>query len=343
MVAVKPADIRSVLSREPREPVVLVFGPDQGLVAERAGKLASLVAGDGGDDPFRMLRIDGDALAQDPARLVDEANTISLFGGKRVIQVRAGSRNIAPAVKPLLDAPPKDAVVIIQAGDLARNAPLRTLCERSATALAIPCYADGPREIAALVDEVLGAHGLQIDADARAHLLGLLGADRQTSRNELEKLALYAHGCGAIDMAAVDAVCGDAAALAYDALTDAVFTGALSDVDTQSQRLVADGADPGVLLNMVVRHGLALLSARIQIESGAPAGAALERMRVHFKRRDAVQLQLRLWRAGELQQVLRDTAAAVGNCRKNASLSAGIARTAMWAIAMRAARRARQG
>ena len=39
---------------------------------------------------------------------------------------------------------------MIEAGDLAKTAPLRTLCEKSAKALAIPCYADDARAIADL-------------------------------------------------------------------------------------------------------------------------------------------------------------------------------------------------
>ena len=51
------------------------------------------------NDPFALVRLDGDALASDPARLVDEATTVPLFGGRRAIRVRAGSRNLASGVE----------------------------------------------------------------------------------------------------------------------------------------------------------------------------------------------------------------------------------------------------
>ena len=85
-------------------------------------------------DPFALVRLDGDELASEPSRLVEEANTMPLFGGRRAVWVKAGSRNFAAAVETLLAAPPTDCRVVIEAGDLRRNAPLRTVCERAKTA-----------------------------------------------------------------------------------------------------------------------------------------------------------------------------------------------------------------
>ena len=125
MVAVRPGDVEATLSRiDPLRPVLLLFGPDTGLVRERA-RIFLAKAGEGSTDPFGLVRIDGDDIAGDPGRLVDEAGTVALFGGRRVISVRAGSKNIVPAVEALLAMPGLDAVVVIEAGDLKKGAPLR--------------------------------------------------------------------------------------------------------------------------------------------------------------------------------------------------------------------------
>jgi len=74
------------------------------------------------------------------------------------------------------------------------ESPLRRACERAKTAVAIGCYPDGERDLAKLIDDELRVSNLRIAPDARASLMALLGGDRQASRNELKKLALYAHG-----------------------------------------------------------------------------------------------------------------------------------------------------
>ena len=56
------------------------------------------------DDPqdaFQLVRMDGDAIASDPLKLADEANTIGLFGGRRAIRVSPTSKPLLAALEPL--------------------------------------------------------------------------------------------------------------------------------------------------------------------------------------------------------------------------------------------------
>src|SRR3954469_23175293 len=117
MVALKSSEIELFVARpDPARAVVLVFGPDAGLVSERVDAIVRASVDDP-SDPFSLVRLDGDAVASDPARLVDEATTVPLFGGGGGGPVRAGSRNIVPAVEAVLAAPLQDCRVVIEAGD----------------------------------------------------------------------------------------------------------------------------------------------------------------------------------------------------------------------------------
>src|SRR5437870_7198545 len=157
MVALKAADVDRFMARpDPARPIVLVFGPDAGLVRERTEALIKSSVDDP-SDPFSLARLDGEELAGEPARLVEEANTVPLFGGRRAVWVKAGSRNIAPAVEPVLVSPAPDCRVVIEAGDLKRSAPLRAICERSKHAVALPCYPDAERDLVRLIDAELRA------------------------------------------------------------------------------------------------------------------------------------------------------------------------------------------
>src|SRR5205814_10282701 len=135
MVAIKAADVDAFVARpDPARRVVLVFGPDAGLVGERVRAILAASVDDP-NDPFALARLEGEALTAEPSRLTEEALTMPLFGGRRAVWVKAGSRNIAPAVEALLAEPLFAAAptcrVVIEAGDLRRNAPLRVGCERS--------------------------------------------------------------------------------------------------------------------------------------------------------------------------------------------------------------------
>ncbi len=102
MTALKASDVDAFVARpDAARPVVLIYGPDSGLVSERA-KTIVRASVDNPDDPFSLVRIEGDDLSGNPLRLVEEANTIPLFGGRRAIWVKPTSRNIASAVESLL-------------------------------------------------------------------------------------------------------------------------------------------------------------------------------------------------------------------------------------------------
>jgi phosphoribosylformimino-5-aminoimidazole carboxamide ribotide isomerase len=151
--------------------------------------------------------------------------TVPLFGGRRAIRVRAGSRSFASGVDTLAEMPMKDCRVVIEAGELRPESPLRKACERAKTAVAIGCYPDTERDLAKLIDDELRLSSLRISPDARATLMALLGGDRQASRNELRKLTLYAHGKGEVTLDDVMAVVADASELKLDPVVDGAFAG----------------------------------------------------------------------------------------------------------------------
>src|SRR5262249_12249011 len=156
------------------KPIVLVFGQDAGLVRERAEKIIHASVKDP-KDPFALSHLEGDALASEPSRLVEEAHTVPLFGGKRAVWIKSGSRNYIAAVEALVASPPIDCRVVIEAGDLRRTAPVRALLEKTKFAAVIACYADTERDLAKLVDDEMREAKLAIAPDARAALISLIG------------------------------------------------------------------------------------------------------------------------------------------------------------------------
>ena len=266
MVALKSGDIDSFVARpDPSRAIVLVFGPDAGLVSERVDAIIRASVDDT-NDPFALVRLDGDTLASDPARLIDEATTVPLFGGRRAIRVRAGSRNIVPAVEGVLAARLSDCRIVIEAGDLKRGAALRNVCERAKTAVAIPCYADAARDIARLIDEELRAANLTISPEAREALVLLLGGDRRASRAELRKLTLYAHGEERIEIDDVMAVVADASALGLEALVDAAFAGKIVDLEREFAKASVAGTSAVSIVGTALRHVERLHALRLEVE-----------------------------------------------------------------------------
>jgi DNA polymerase III subunit delta len=340
MVALKTADIDRFLARpDPARPVVLVFGPDLGLVSERVNALIKMSVDDV-NDPFSLVRLEAEELSANPARLVEEAQTIPLFGGRRAVWAKAGSRNIAPAVEAVLALPSSECRVVIEAGDLRRNAPLRVVCERAKNAAALPCYADTERDLARLIDNEMREAGLALKPEARAMLIPLLGGDRAASRNELRKLALYARGGGEVDVDDVTAVVSDASALALDELIDTAFAGRPAELEAQLAKVRAAGSPVGSIFFAAQRQLAQLHRWRMAIESGAPFSIDSVQPPLHFRRKTLVQATLKQWNAARLLAAMSELADAVLASRKTPALADTIAERALLSLATRARRAA---
>jgi len=333
MTALKPAEVDAFVARpDPKRPIVLVFGPDSGLVSERVNALVK-AAVDDVNDPFALARLDGEELSAEPTRLVEEAQTIPLFGGKRAVWVKAGSRNIAGAIEPLLALPALECRVLIEAGDLRRNAPLRALVEKAKNAAALPCYADGEKDRERLIDSEMRDAGLKLSPDARAMLVPLLGGDRAASRSEIAKLTMYARGQDQVGIEDIAAVVSDASALALDDIVDAAFAGRPGELEKELAKARVAGTSAGSILFAAQRQVAQLHKWRTAIEAGSGFSIDAAYPPINFRRKETIAATLKLWTAARLLSAMAELADAVLQSRRNADLADTIAERALLAIA----------
>jgi DNA polymerase-3 subunit delta len=275
---------------------VLVYGPDTGLVRERALGLVRWVCPDAAD-PFRVAEMTGAQLAADPARLADEMSAQSLIGGRRVVRVREAGDAAAPIVESALETAPGDGFVVLESGDLPARSALRKLFESAGNAAAIPCYADGARDLAEVIRSTLGAHRIEVSQDAAAYLVEHLGGDRQVTRSELEKLALHVGDGGKVGLVEAVACVGDTAALDLDDALYAAFEGDPAALERALSRALREGEAPVSILRAAQRHLHRLQLCLGRMAGGQSADDAMRSLRppLFFKVQDRFAAQLRRW------------------------------------------------
>ncbi len=347
MPELKTNEVDSFLSAkaDPSVAAVLVFGPDHGLVRERATRIAN-ASGIDRNDPFSTVMLDGDALDAAPDRLLSEVWTVPMFGGRRLIWVRDTSarRDLYDQIKAILADPPPDTTIIIEAGDIKKGAGLRTLAS-ARNFVALPCYADDERALSRLVDETFAKSGLKLELDARRFLLAHLGGDRIASRTELEKVLLYCHGLTAITLDDVRAICGDSAAMRFDDATDAVMTGNVAALDTALTRFLAEGGAPAAMFSVLMRQFQQLDRMRATLENAGKSASAIvaaEKPPIFFTRRQSYERALAAWPSSALRAALRKIADAILEGRRTGSLDADILRMTLLSLTVQSARRQSQ-
>jgi DNA polymerase-3 subunit delta len=347
MAQKKAYEVDSWLARpDPRISIVLLYGPDRGLVAERA-KAFVTKTGLPLDDPFSVVRLDGSEVDRDEGRLLDEARTVPMFSERRLLWVRnaSGQKALADDVKALTAEPPRDAIILIEAGDLKKGVGLRAVVEAAENAIALPCYADEARDIDVVIDDELRKAGMSMALDARQALRRNLGGDRLASRGEIEKLVLYAHGQKEIGLDDVKAMSGDVSGLSFDAAVDALLEGKIGDFDTAFTRHCQSGGQPFLVLSAAMRQLQSIQAMRGQMDSGgrnAASVVAAARPPVFFSRRKLVETAVERWNSEALGRALSRLQAAILQTRRRPDLSVALARQALLGIAVESNRLAQR-
>ena len=333
-------------SEHPDVRIVLIYGPDQGMVSERAKDFAAST-GLAGDDPFSVLKLDASELANDAARLIDEARTISMFGDNRLLWLRNASndKSLAGAITALCDDPPRDAVLLIEAGDLKKGSALRRIVEHAKAAMALPCYADTPKTIDGLIDRQLVKAGLGIGLEARQLLKSLLGGDRLASRGEIEKLLLYCQGKTMIETEDVVASMGDVSAISQDTIIDSVLSGDPKGFDLAYTRFAASGAAPFLALSSMLRKLQLLQRLRHESDSGSGSVQSIvvsARPPIFFSRRKVMENAVSRWNGPMISRALDRLQQAILTSRSNTSIATSLCRQTMLSLCLESARGARR-
>lgn len=301
MVAYKASGVpRFLKSPDPNCRAVLIYGPDAGLVSERAAALSETLARQSGSDA-EIIRLDDRDFAEDPARLAIELRTQPMFASAKVVRVAAGSRLDVPSLKVLLGEP-SDNALIVEAGNLRPDSGLRKLFEKLPEAAALPCYAD-ERDLVSVIDAELAEAGLTIDRDTKTYLMNRLGADQAMSRAEVVKLALYAQGGGSVTQDDIEAIVGDAAEIALENFAYAASGGEAKEALRELHRLAAAGTDRAAALSALARHFTRLHFVATR-EGNLDEAVRSLRPPLHYKRRDVFLAHCRRWGAKRLAHAL---------------------------------------
>ncbi len=323
-----------------RHPFYLVYGPDEGLTHERSRRIARKILG-GAEDPLSLSRLDGDAVAREPGALADEAYAISMFGGNRVLWIDAQRQDLLRALSPLFARPPQNCAILVRAGQLKKDSPLRQAFEKMDGAVSIECYSDEQASLARLLDSEAKAAGIEIAADARTALIALLGADRETTRGEIAKLMLYALGRERIEVADLEAIVSGAAPSKLEQLIDRSLVGDLRGAAASAAQFFnEEGGEGEQLMVRLVAQLMLLHRMRLETDRAQPLDAArlpsVAKLPVAARR--ALARQSEAWTSEAIARRLPAIQTAAANLRARPRLARLLATRALWALAQSAAR-----
>lgn len=335
----KRGEIERALGSPAAFRLFLLYGAD--IAGSNA--LAARLAGSLGPDIERIALAPA-TLKADPGLLADEAASLSLFGGKRLILVEGGGDELLDAVSALLNAPAAGNPVAIVTGALKKTSKLLTLAEASPRALVNAAYLPEGRDADRLVMDLGRAAGLDISPDLVRRLSEASGGDRALLASEIDKYALYLDAAPdrptALDEEAVDALSAGTVEGDLSRVIDAVLDGDPRALASELFHLAGSGTEDVVLLKALARRLLLLARYRAEVDGGnsvetviASAGKA-----IFFKEKAAIARQLGRWSSPRIAVAVGRTLQAERDVKSTGSLGADAAHEILFVIARTAGR-----
>ncbi|MEM6810889.1 MAG: DNA polymerase III subunit delta [Pseudomonadota bacterium] len=291
---------------DPAARVILIYGPDNGLMKERSQMIGKTIVEDL-DDPFNVVTLSAEILSDDPARLQDEAKAMSMMGGARLIKVENAADKLTPLLKEYLEDPSPNNLVLLEAGELTTRSSLRQLTEKAKNAAAIPCYVEDERGVNTLIRETLSNQGYFINSDAAQFLTANIAGDRSRIRNELEKLILYMGDEKNITLEHVEKCVGAIGEVDLEMLIYAVGASQSEKAINAYNKLIAEGVADIAILRSLQNHFRRLHYTRALMSSGQSIDQAVKLLSppIFFKVESAFKGQVQKWSSPKLELILQ--------------------------------------
>lgn len=302
--------------------VILVYGPDSGLVRERAAIIGKSIVEDL-NDPFNVACLSAGMLAEDPPLLGDEAGAISMMGGDRLIRIEEGGDKLTVIIKAYLENPCDNSLVVVQAGELGPRSSLRKLCESADNAAALPCYVEDERNVAQFIRNRINEEQIRIDPDAVTWLAANISGDRSKVRSELEKLITYkgTNESTPISLTDAQAACGAPAEQSFDNLVFATASRKSAEALNAYNTLMQEGVSFVAIIRGMQNHFRRLHMTKSYMQNGLGTDIAMKKLAppVFYKVQPQFKAQLNGWSMETLDNILGKLSELEAQCKQTNS------------------------
>ncbi len=285
-------------------PLSLVYGENSSQTRALTQKIVTHFLDENAAEEMRLTRLDAKDAAKDEALLSDATRATSFFAGAKAVEIYDASDALAASLEGVLqDWQDGDALIFVQAGNLKKQSKLRKAFENSQQAMVIALYDDPltPAE----AENMVKARNLRLSAEAMDALKAFsLTYDKAAFEQFLGNLVLYAGQENAeLTLADVNALLPLQSSAAEDEIINAMFRG-------DAGKLVRE-------LRLAPAHGITLQALNMRaiwraqmlfrlFASGNPA-QSINTLRppIFGARRQAIEENIRRWKAGNLETALK--------------------------------------
>ncbi|MFN0043863.1 MAG: DNA polymerase III subunit delta [Alphaproteobacteria bacterium] len=313
---------------------VLLYGPDAGLVRERATALARVALG-AKSGPFGAVELAGSRVKDEARLLIDELSMMAFGGGRRLVVVRDAGDGVSGGVALALRSWPETACLIVEAGDLPKRSSLRELFAGENRLAEVACYPDSEEAVADLLRAGLARGEVRATGDALGYLAARLQGDRLVIRSEIAKIVVFAGPGGVLDLESAIEIMGASGDISMDAALHAAWSGRKEEVDSAVHDCLSQGVAPVTLIRGAIRNLERLILVRAAVDGGAVIDEVVRALRppVFFRHVEDFKREVRTWSRESLSRALERLLDAEVRCKSSGLPDASVCGRAFLEIA----------
>jgi DNA polymerase III subunit delta len=299
---------------------ILLYGPDSGLISIRSKQILEATVDDL-SDPFRVVQFSFNNIKDEPSRLADEINAMSLMGGRRFIRIMDAASNLPEELGAAITSSKSDTMVVFEAGDLTPTSSLRKFFEKEPDIAALPCYKDDISSVRRIIEGRLREGAFIFDNDIINYLAHSFAGDRLIISNEIEKLITYIGNEKRITIEDVKNCVGDNVESSMDELCMAVASRDIVHIEKNLNRILVEGTGAIAPIRIMLRYFFRLQQVRSEMADGTNEQQAIATLRppIFFKQMDAFKGHLRIWNINAIDKMIEELVKLETECKQTGS------------------------
>lgn len=293
------------LAQGPLAPVYLISGDEPLLAQEAADHIRNTARAEGFNERELLHAEPG----FDWDTVLTEANSLSLFAEKKIIELRIANGKPGDKGSRVLQEyaanPSPDNLLLIITPKLESTA-TRSKWVKSieAAGVFIQAWPVPPGQLPAWIGKRLQQAGIQASRQAVDILADRVEGNLLAAVQEIEKLKLLLPE-GEVDAATMSTVVADSARFNVFALVDKALEGDAQGASRNLRGLRDEGTDATVILWALARELRTLIKARESLDAGDHMDWVLKNLGVWEKRKRPVKMALKRLSINHLKQMLR--------------------------------------
>ena len=255
---VRPDQLADILNKQ-LHPVYLISGDEPLQVMESSDKVRASCRQQDYDER-EIFDVDANF---DWQLLRDEANSLSLFSSRRILELRLPSakpgRDGGQALKDYASRPPEDTVLLITSGKLEaaqkKSAWFKALDQAG---VVMQCWPVAPERLPGWIRQRFQSRGMQPGKEVIDYVCQRVEGNLLAAAQEIDKLNLLV-GPGVVDIESVREAVADSSRFSVFELADSALAGEQARVIRILQGLHAEGIEP-VLVTWALAKDIRLLA-----------------------------------------------------------------------------------